>query len=367
MRTRLHSFIIFLNIILSITSGITHATTSDTPPVPAESPEWLIIDGVRHVSYNMVLYLINNNIACTIVVRPADLHFAELRLPKSPLISLVIADYTQLQRPAILETVGKGHKYLFMDPEDDCYETWHKTVLTVTRNAIHLAKTHNLTLFYPARVYPFGHPEANTITDESLHRPTSKQGLTLANVEHLLQMAGDHKECKVRKIRVSYTFGPAVYDYLLSSTFKDMPTLGRMTWLFRTDKPHQFCFAYDIARLAFMIAQTNPEPYELTVHFSGYTYHSVEAFGQSISKIAGKPLKQRTVSKFQLSLVCLLEPNAQRGSDLKDFFDQPTYLVDSHLLVNKLNFAPTPPEEAIKITLDWFTQNPNTRGVYKRS
>ena len=119
MRTRLHSFIIFLNIILSITSGITHATTSDTPPVPAESPEWLIIDGVRHVSYNMVLYLINNNIACTIVVRPADLHFAELRLPKSPLISLVIADYTQLQRPAILETVGKGHKYLFMDPEDE--------------------------------------------------------------------------------------------------------------------------------------------------------------------------------------------------------------------------------------------------------
>jgi nucleoside-diphosphate-sugar epimerase len=332
----------------------------------SSTAEWIIIDGVRHVSYNMVLCLINNNTPCTVLVHPNDMHFAELRFPKSPLISIVAIDYANPIRPDGFNAIGANAKYLFMDPEDDCYETWHKTVLSITRNALYLAKKHNLTIFYPARIYPYGHPEANTITDDSYHQPNTSQGLTLSSVEHLLQLAGDNKECKIRKMRVSYTFGPAVYDYLLSSTFKDAPTLGRMTWLFRTDKPHQFCFAYDIARLALIIAEKKPDPYQLTIHFSGYTYHSVEAFGQMICRIAGKPLKQRTVSKFQLSLVCMIEPNAQRGSDLKDFFEQPTYLGDSDLLVNELKFTPTPPEEAIQQTLNWFSQNPNTRGVYKR-
>jgi len=329
--------------------------------------DWIIMDGVRHISYNMVCYLVDNNIACTVIIRPSDIYFAELRLPKSPLITIIPLDYTTPKLSAALEAIGAGAKYLFIDPECDEYAEWQKTVLATTRNAIGIAKKHNLTLFYPARVYPFGHPADNTITTDSYHSPTSLQGLTLSNIEHLLQTVADRKECKVRKIRVSYPFGPAVYDYLLSSTFKDMPILGRMTWLFRTDKPHQFVYAYDIARLAATLATQKPAPYELTVHFSGYTYQSVDEFGITISRIAGKPLKQRTVSKFQLSLVSLAEPNAERGVDLKTYFEQPVYLEDSHMLVQELAFNPTPPEEAIKKTLEWFKENPNTRGVFKHS
>ncbi len=348
------------------TNSMLHTASPDTSPVTAPANDWLILDGVRNFSYNMVCHLVNTNTPCTVLTRPHDLYLTELRLPKSRLITIIPFDYTAQHKGPEWETIGAGSKYLFMDPEDDSYSSWHKTVVSIAKNALFIAKKQKLTLFYPARVYPLGHPEGNIITEQSPYNPSTAQGLTLSSIEHLLQHAADTKECKIRKIRISYPFGKGVLDYLLSSSFKDIPVLGRLTWLFRTDRPHQFVYAGDVPRLAIMIAEQRPEPYSFTLHFSGYTFESVEAFGTAICAIAQKPLKQRIVSKFQLNLVTLAEPNASRGSDLEKYFEQPVYLEDSEALVKEFNFSPTPLETAIQETLNWFKQHPNTRSVFQK-
>jgi len=347
-------------------SNVSEETTDSVESTQKQTvPEWLIIDGTRNISYNMVRLLADQNIACTVLVRPEDLSFAAMQLPQNKCIDIVSFDFTAPIKNPSLCTAGAGAKYLFLDPECDTYKEWHKVVPVITKNALTIAKNNNLTLFYPARVYVFNNEEI--ITEESPYTPTSSQGLTLMKIESMLKRAADNKICKIRKIRMSYAFGPAVFDYLLSSSFKDIPTLGRLTWLFRIDKPHQFCYAPDVARIALQLSTYRPEVYDFTVHFSGYTYDSVEEFGNAICKVARTTLKPRVVSKFQLSLVCFFEPNAERGSDLGNYFEQPVYMEDSAYLVQEIAFQPTPPELAFKTTLEWFERNQKaTRSHHRR-
>jgi nucleoside-diphosphate-sugar epimerase len=313
---------------------------------------WIILDGTRNVSFNMVHLLASQNIPCTVLVKPHDMVFADAKLPRIPLVTLLECDFTDPHFKPQSLTFTHESKYLFMDPEHDVYKEWHTTVTTIAKNAIALAKTNHLTIFYPARVYVFNNQEV--ITDESLYNPITEQGMTLMKIEYMLKCAVQRKSCKVRKIRMSYPFGPAVFDYLLSSTFKEVPTQGRMTWLFRTDKPHQFCFVKDVARIALQLSTYKTDHEDITIHYSGYTYPSVEEFGTAICQVAGVQLKPRVVSKFQLSLVAIFQPNAERGSDLTTYFEQPVYMEDSKELVEAFSFTPTPPELAFKETLDWF-------------
>jgi len=321
--------------------------------IPNEEPSgWVILDGTRNVSFNMVHLLVSQNIPCTVLVKPNDMVFADAKLPRSPLVTIVECDFTATQFSPQSITFTHNIKYLLLDPEHDVYKEWHKILPAITKNAISLAKSNHLTIFYPARVYVFNNQEV--ITDESLYSPITEQGMTLMKIEHMLKCAVQRKSCKVRTIRMSYPFGPAVFDYLLSSTFKEAPSMGRMTWLFRTDKPHQFCFVKDVARIALELSTYKTDHENITLHFSGYTYPSVEEFGTAICQLVDTQLKPRIVSKLQLSLVSIFQPNAERGVDLSTYFEQPVYMEDSKELVEAFSFTPTPPDKALKETLDWF-------------
>lgn len=328
-----------------------------------EVPEWVILGGTCNFSYAMVCHLAAQNIPCTVIVHPRDLHSTRLYFPDAPTITIVEANYISPERQTDLDKLAAGAKYLFFDPEDKNYRTWHTTVPAIAHNALAMARKNNLTVFYPAHVYALTKEEQ--LTDESPYGPSTSQGMTVAKIEFLLDAAAKTKKCKVRKIRAPYAFGPAVYDYLLSSSFRDIPVNGRFTWLLRTDLPHQFCFTFDVARIATLLASTFPNEQMLTVHFSGYQYDSVDTFAAQICALAGKPLKHRTVSKFLLEVVCFAEHNAERGADLKAYFDAPVYLSDSPRL-KELNFQATPIQEALQLTLDWFKNFPETRGLVNR-
>lgn len=347
-----------------LSTGLLAVVPQTESTSPTTNTEWIVFDGVRNFSHAMVSCLVDHNIPCTVVVRSRDLMHADTRLPHSPLIKVVEADYASVQRPTVLDTIAVGAKYLFLDPECDDFHAWHETVINITRNALALAKKHKLTLVYPARVYSFDNTQV--ISENSTFNPITAQGRTIAKIENMLKYASDHHQCRVIKMRVSYAFGPAVYDYLLSTSFKDIPQLGRLTWLFRTDRPHQFVYTYDVARLALELTKAPDSGHSLTVHFSGYTYDSVEAFGHAICGVAGTTLKQRIVGKFLLSFICLSEPNAQRGSDLSAYFDLPVLLEDSAHITEVLKFQPTPPEVAIAKTMEWFKNHPETRSIFKK-
>jgi len=195
------------------------------------------------------------------------------------------------------------------------------------------------------------------VPESAPYEPCTRQGTTAAEIELLLKNAADQRRCKVRKIRVGYIFGPAIYDYLMESTFKDMPKNGRLTWLCRSDGfMHQFTYTMDVAALACFLSREVIEPYECTVHFSGYTYYSVDAFGAVIAQVAGQPFQKRIHSKFQLFLAQFINANVERGQDLWPYFEAPALLEDSAFL-NAVQFKPTPPEEAIASTLAWYKEH----------
>lgn len=347
----------FYSCIVLALSLTTNATTQEA--------DWLIIDGSRNFSYNMACLLAEKQIKAVLAIRPDDMPFAQSRLPKNDVLTLIECDYASLDEQPTLKALAKGKKYLFLDPEDSCYRTWHETVMITTINAIAAASDHGMTIFYPGRIYPCG--DAPCITATTPYNPTTDQGTTLAHIEQLLRRASEHHHhCKVFMVRVSYPYGPAMYDYLLSSSFKDFPTIGRLTWLFTSEKAHQFCFASDIARLFLLLSEQPMQKDFDLMQFAGENFESVRNFAERACSVAGTTLNERIIGQWRLAIACQFDYNAERGRDLAAFFQEPPMLEESTSRLKELNFTATHFEEAAQQTLEWFIQHPETRGIFKQ-
>jgi hypothetical protein len=138
--TRAVSLLIIITATVHIASGIQQNEALESKPHSAETTKnhpqpagWLILDGTRNVSFNMVHLLESNNIPCTVLVKPSDMIFADAKLPRSPLTTILECDFTDPQfKP---QNISCNHevKYLFMDPEHDVYKDWHNTVTTIVK------------------------------------------------------------------------------------------------------------------------------------------------------------------------------------------------------------------------------------------
>lgn len=362
--------------------------------------DWVLIDGSRNFSHAMALHLIDQGERCTLVVKPEDMAHINHRFKHRNMLDVVEFDYTQevdftskegLNRLQPLLKAMEGKKFLYLDPEHHVYGEWHTVVQRTTLNALFCAQRANLNIFYAGRIYPFSspefsyNPEVNDVHTHitNTHEPheikkqyRTDQGRTMGHIEDMLKTVANNpaNKCKVRIIRTSYPFGCGVNDYLLSSSFKEMPTIGRMTWLFDIDKPYQFCFTTDAARLAYHVSQLEWDDHFSCITFKGYDLNSVRTFGEHICHQANAlnmnpygqrvEFKPRVVSKLQLRAVSLFKKNAKRGIDLADFFTSPRKLAQS------IAFKPTPLEQAIQTTLRWYEVHNNvtdveTRGIFQ--
>lgn len=346
-------------------------TNTDLLQERTSKGQWLIIDGTRNFSYAMARLLISRGERFTMVVRPADMMHYDMRFDDKSLIDLVTLDYTKEHSRAKLTAAAAGKQFLYLDPEHDTFLEWHDTLPRITMNALVAARTHKLTVYYAGRVFPM--KKDGPITAHTPYAPTeelTEQGKTLRKIEKMIELVTSKKLCKVRTIRTSYPFGPGMYDYLLSTSFKEIPENGRFTWLYTIKKPFQFCYTHDAAHLALTVSHHEKDlgDYEC-IPFAGYICKSVSEFSENIVRCAGSlkspvpKINHRTVNRSRLNLVSKFEPNALRGIDLADFFRNPA-IIDSSETEKKFGFTATPLDEALTATLLWYATNKDTRGLF---
>ena len=108
----------------------------------------------------------------------------------------------------------------------------------------------------------------------------------------------DKKLCKAIIVRASYPFGPGMYDFLLSSSFKDIPHNGQLTWLYRTDHKYQFSYTSDVVRIIETLSATPRKEYLTSLNYAGYTVPSVAQFGQAILATAKSIYQSAPISSF---------------------------------------------------------------------
>lgn len=358
-----------LNLFLLVTAFALSPSFFVNAATPQPTREgWLVVNGSNNFSLPMTQLLLTKNVPCTLVTKTEDLILVDQYIGAHDKLTIVEADYATKEGRKALIQAGKNRQFMFLDAEHGDYATWHKAVPDIVTNSMIAAHTNKLTVFATGRVYPMGHGQ--TVTESSTYLANTQQGVTLKKVENIMQMMSN-PNCKVRIIRTSYPFGHGMYDFLLSSTFKEMPHMGRMTWLYDVDQSYQFCYTPDAARLALLLSENDTDQAFRTINYSGYTYDSVESFGRDIhaqvnqvKRASNPPFRLRVVTKLQLEMAAALNPNANRGSDLKAFFEDPTHLVDSPCL-KELNFEPTPAPQAIIETMRWYYHHPQTRTPFK--
>ena len=171
---------IFIVLIFSMTAAQTLPSSAQSSK---KNAEWLIFDGTKNYSYAMAQYLLSQGHACTLITKPEDMVHADLRFCADNRPDIVTLDYTQTDKAtrAALVQAARGHRFVLLDPEHGDFTTWHSTVINIATNALITARTCNLTVCYPGKVYPFSNTP--TITEKSPYQPETEQGKTLAKVE----------------------------------------------------------------------------------------------------------------------------------------------------------------------------------------
>jgi len=343
---KLSHLLVVISLFFHTISYNLYATHSEHAP----STEWYVIDGTRNYGYAMAQHLLAQDISCTLLVPHARISDAYRLFGRSE--KAVIIPCTLEQTNSVINSI-QGARFIFFDPEYDSYRHWQKNILNTT-DAVLAAAEHNGALFiYPGHIYPFGQQDL-PLTEQAAFAPNSTQGIIMARIENKLKQAAGQHRCHTCILRTSYPFGPGVQDHLLSKTFTDISRNGTFTWLFDSTIPQQFCYTMDVATIAYLLAQRNPQPWLQCIHFAGTLWPTVDHFGKAIAATAGKPYKKNIVGRFKLALICLVEPNAKRGQDIAYAFQHSIFLDDTLLYTLLPDFTPTPPRDAFAKTIKWY-------------
>jgi nucleoside-diphosphate-sugar epimerase len=180
------------------------------------------------------------------------------------------------------------------------------------------------------------------------------------SIEDTLRKHAHEHNLPITIIRTGHPFGPNVRDTLTYDSFRDAFRTKKFLWVYRNDLPYQYCYTADIAHLAQIATDDHPSRLVNVLHLGGYDYSTALDFGHDIVRHAhddpSEYARQRLISAWAISLVCLAKPEAKRGVDIRRNFEHSFLLDDTETHAAYPDFTLTPKDEAIRMTLAWHRE-----------
>jgi len=237
------------------------------------------------------------------------------------------------------------------------YTKWPEIFPNLTRNIIEAAAAANAKLIFGDNLYMYGSVDGK-IHEALPYRSTGRKGST--RIEMANDVMAAHKAGKVQVSigRVSIGrapdfFGPHATGAAMGErVFKPALTGGTAFLLGNIDAKHTYSFVDDFARGLIMLAEHDKALGEVW-HVPSAETLTTRQFVEKIFNLAGTEPKIKVALKFMLSLMGLFNPMMLELKEMMYEWEN-DYIVDHSKFVQHFDFTPTPHEEAIRTTLDWF-------------
>jgi nucleoside-diphosphate-sugar epimerase len=206
-------------------------------------------------------------------------------------------------------------------------------------------------------LYMYGPCKGKPLTEDLLMLARDRKGETRARMA--LEISEAHKSGKVRTVsaRASDFYGPRVLASAMGERIFYPALEGTAAQVLgNPDMLHTYTFIKDVGN-ALVILGERDEALGKAWHIPSALTVTTRQFIEMVYNEAGKEPRIKTVPKFMVSIIGMFNPTLRELSEILYQFEQP-FIVDHSNYVQNFGDHSTPLQEAIRITLDWFRQNP---------
>ncbi|WP_134091147.1 NAD-dependent epimerase/dehydratase family protein [Olivibacter sp. XZL3] len=263
-----------------------------------------------------------------------------------------VLDYGQLA--TALE--GSSVVYLVIGIQYD-HKIWQRDWPVIMRNVIDVCKANGTKLIFFDDVYMYGRVEG-IMTEETPYRPCSKKGKVRAAVARMLEQEMEAGTVEAAIARAVDFYGPGVTDKSAAGilVFANMKKGKRAQWFINADVPRSYNYTPDAARALYMLA-THQEA-------MGQVWHlpSVQPAlnGREFIRLAATYMhasnKVTVLPKWLLKVIGWFNPFMGEAYEM-NYQDAYPFQFSSAKFENTFGFKPTPYEEGIRKTAEWYLHN----------
>src|SRR3954463_9503518 len=237
------------------------------------------------------------------------------------------------------------------------HKVWQRDWPVIMRNVINACKAANAKLIFFDNVYPYGIVKGK-IDESTPFSPVSKKGKIRAEIDTMLLNEVKSGALNAIIARAADFYGPRCTDksapgLLVFSRLKKKQTAQ---WLANASVPRSLTYTPDAAKAIYILSQ-HPEAFNQTWILPAV---SPPLTGKQFIELAAKymkaPNKIQVIPRWVLGLAGLFNPIMKEIHEMA-YQDQYGYQLDSSKFNQTFHFTPTPYEEGVKATAEWFLQS----------
>ena len=264
-----------------------------------------------------------------------------------------VLDYDQLEKAV----AGSSVVYLLVGITYNA-ALWKKDWPVIMDHTIRACKKAGAKLVFFDGVYMYGRVKGE-MTEETPYQPLSKKGMVRAEVARMLEREMANGSIRATIARAVDFYGPGVTEKSAAAilVFENMKKGKRAQWFINADIPRSYSFTPDAAQALYILATDDKA--------LGEVWHlpSVRPAltGREFIRLAAKYMhasdKVTVLPKWMLKIIGWFNPFMKEVYEM-NYQDEFAFRFNSSKFEDTFGFTPTPYEEAVKKTAEWFLKKP---------
>jgi nucleoside-diphosphate-sugar epimerase len=278
------------------------------------------------------------------------------QMPEAPAgVELVKAD---AYNPAEVRRVAEGAVGVYQAAQPG-YTEWAEKFPPLQASIVEGVSAVGANLVVGENLYMYGEVDG-TMTESTPYRAHTKKGKVRQAMTEALEQAHASGKLKVAVARASDFYGPFVLDSSVAGDRVVYPALaGKSASLVgNLDKPHTMTYIEDFGE-AMAILGTTDKGFGQAWHVPNANPTITQRqFITMFYQCVGTEPKMSAMGAFMLRIGGLFIPEAKEVIEMLYEFNEP-HIVDSSKFEKAFGMKPTPIEEGIRRTVEWYRAHPN--------
>jgi len=269
---------------------------------------------------------------------------------KAPGLDVASADAMDASAVSAV-SAGASHIYNCLHAP---YNMWEQILPSLYSNLISAAATAGAVLGIAQNLYMYARG-VSVINEEARVDPPSRKGRLILRLHETLEEAGARSGLRWTTVRASDFYGPLATEQSLFGTvrFLDPMFAGKRGLLIgNIDQPHTYTYVGDYGR-ALATAALRSEALGRAWIVPNDRTLTTRALAEMFFAAAGRPPRIRRASRGALAVLGLFNPVIREIPEVLYQKEEP-YVVDGSRFASTFGFAPTPLEEGVRRTLEWY-------------
>lgn len=235
--------------------------------------------------------------------------------------------------------------------------SWEHNWPMIMQNVIDVCAAQNLPLIFFDNVYMYGLVDGQ-MTENTPFQPNSRKGKVRAQIANMLLEAVNKQKIKALIARSADFYGP----HSAQVSFLHQLVIGRhmngkkAQWMINPKLPHSFTYTVDAAKALYILAK-DESAFGKTWHLpTSYPAPLGEDLIQLSAVICNAPRETQVISKWMMRLLGIIVPVLRESIEMLYQYENP-YHFDSSAFQKKYGFNPTPYQQGIQETVDFYRNN----------